>query len=242
MIQQTVDALRRWFNREPQQPPTVHDMDVDRRLSIRCLTDVETTCKTADGPDGEQYNCRVRDLSRGGVSLLLRAPVDSGTLLGVDFPGVEGQPPYTVLATVMHVTALPNGEIAAGCAFACELSEDDVQSFVSQRRPADAPPDKRGWVRFPCVTRATYRIVEEKPTEPEQARVQDISPSGIGMVMSRRVEVGTLVTLELPGVRDETVVTVLASVARTSAGAGDDWVVGCTFSRELTDQEMQTLV
>jgi hypothetical protein len=239
MIARTVAALRRWFSR-PAPTTTIHDVDVDRRLWVRCLTDVETTCRPADD-DNTRFSCRVRDISRGGVNLLLRAPLDSGTLLSIDFPEVEDKPAYTVLATILHVTSQPNGEHAAGCAFACELTEADVQGFITQRRPVDAP-DKRSFVRFPCATKASFRVVAEKEMPLERARVVDISPVGIGMVLGRPVDVGTLLNLEVPGAHGESPLKIIASVARADAAVAGDWSVGCTFFRELTDKELQTLV
>ncbi len=241
MLEQTMAVLRRWFSRSPgPDTDSAISIDVDRRLNVRCLTNVVTTAQPTEG-DAPALTVRVRDISRGGVNLLARERLDSGTLLGIHFPAVEGQAAYTVLATVLHVMQLPNGEWSAGCAFACELSDEDVQTFVAQRRPSGGP-DQRKAMRFPCVTRAYFREVKEAEAPPEQAHVMDISPSGIGMLVIRPLEVGTLLTLELPGVRDDSVVTVLASVARSGQATEGEWVAGCTFSRELTEREMKTLV
>lgn len=241
MLQQTMAALRRWFNRDAA-PEDVVAVDVDRRLNMRLLTNVVTTARPADVANGPAVPVRVRDISRGGINLLLADTIDSGSLLSIDFPAVEGMPPYTMLATVLHVSQLPNGEWAAGCAFACELGDGDVRSFVTQRRDT-VEPDQRKAARFPCVTRAFFRDVNEDDAPPEQARVMDVSPNGIGMLVTRPLTVGTLLSLELPGVRDDSMVTILASVARSGpANGGGEWVAGCTFSRELTDREMRTLV
>jgi hypothetical protein len=239
MIARTVAALRRWFSRQVPTT-TIHDVDVDRRLWVRCLTDVETSCRPA-GDDNARFSCRVRNISRGGINLLLKAPLDSGTLLSIDFPAVADRPAYTVLGTVLHVTEQPSGEFAAGCTFACELNEADVRAFVTQRRPADAP-DKRSFVRFRCTTKASFRVVADKEMPLERARVVDISPVGIGMVLGRPVEVGTLLNLEVPGAHGEPPVKLLVSVARADAAVAGDWAVGCTFNRELTDKELQMLV
>jgi c-di-GMP-binding flagellar brake protein YcgR len=235
MLQQTVAALRRWFSRDTALEAYT-DMDVDRRLDVRRLTDRETTYRPADGGDSPPLTARVRNISRGGVRLLLRQAVDSGTLLSIDFPAVEDRPAYTMLATVLHVTAHGEGEWAAGCAFACQLSEADVQAFVTQRPPPEHP-DLRAHPRIPYPTTTDYRIVSEIEQDGEQARILDISPSGIGLVLTRPLEVGTLLTLKLSGV-----LNILASVARADAETNGEWKVGCTFNRELSDRELQTLI
>jgi hypothetical protein len=243
MLEQTMAVLRRWFS-STSGPDTdsAISIDVDRRLNVRCLTNVVTTARPTEEADAKPFPVRVRDISRGGVNLLLREKVDSGTLLSLNFPEVDGQAAYSVLATVLHVSQLPNGEWAAGCAFACELSEDDVKTFVAQRRTPTT--DQRKVARFHCVTKAYFHEVREPETvtPPEQGHVVDISPHGIGMLVIRPLEVGTLLSLELPGVRDDSVVSILASVARSGVATEGEWVAGCTFQRELTEKEMKTLV
>jgi hypothetical protein len=240
MLHQAMDALRRWFSRPPA-PGCAVAVDVDRRLYVRRLASMQATCRPADDIDHSSFIARVRDISRSGVGLLLPGPIDSGTLLSIDFPAIEGRAPYTVLATVLHVASVPNGEWAAGCVFACELSEDDVQSFVSQHRPAGAP-EQRQRLRFPCVARAFFREVGETEAPSEPVRVLDLSPCGIGMLATRPLSVGTLLSLELSGVRDDSMLTILATVARTELAAESEWMIGCTFSRELTDPELRTLL
>jgi hypothetical protein len=235
MLQQTVIALRRWFSRDTAMEDYT-DVDVDRRLDIRRLTDVETTCRPADGTDVPRFPTRVRNISRGGIRLLLRQPLDSGTLLSIDFPAIEDRPAYTMLATVLHVTQHTDHEWVAGCAFACELSDADIQAFVTQRRPPDQA-DLRAHLRIPYITSTDFRVVSEIEREGDQARILDISPIGIGLVIGRPLDVGTLLSLKLSGV-----LNILASVARADAGKDGEWRVGCTFSRELTDRELHTLL
>src|SRR5262249_29784442 len=160
--------------------------------------DVATTCRPAEAGNAASIPTRVRNISRGGVRLLVQHPLDSGTLLSIDFPAIEDCPAYTMLATVLHVTQLGDSEWAAGCAFACELSPDDVHTFVTQRRPGQ--PDLRAHPRLPYVTTTEYRVVSETELGPEQARILDISPIGIGLVLPRALEVGTLLSLKLAGV------------------------------------------
>src|SRR5215469_16039595 len=84
---------RQWGDRSP---------DEDRRVWVRFPSGLETTLQPARGPDGPRLGARVRDVSRGGILLVVDRPFEAGELLSVELPAAEGQPPSTVLACVVR--------------------------------------------------------------------------------------------------------------------------------------------
>ena len=63
--------------------------------------DLQVTYHDAAPSGGPPRIARVRNISAGGVNLLVDQPCQPGDLLSIELPGAEGQPPYVALACVM---------------------------------------------------------------------------------------------------------------------------------------------
>jgi hypothetical protein len=233
-------SLGRWFGRRPSTGSAA-EHEPEHRVWVRYPCDLETTVQTAsNGQEGKRLASRVKDISRGGISLRVPEHHAVGALLSVELPGAGGGVASTVLAYVVRVTPQPEGGWVLGCTFAIELNDADLQPFGATRRKP-AGPDKRMWVRFSCDVRASYRLVRDAESPPLPARVLDMSPSGVGLLTNRPVDVGRLLSLELRGAHGHSTLTMLASVVRLTTRPGEEWVLGCNFIRELTDAEMKAL-
>ncbi len=212
----------------------------ERRLWGRFPCDVETTCRAASGPaaGSAAMPARVRNISRGGIALVLGRAFEPGTLLSVSLPG---EPATEVLACVVRCEPRPGQAWDAGCTFATELSDQDLQLFGARREKA-AASDQRGWVRFTCQARANYQVVRSpEPSGSRPADVLNISAGGIALEVSEELHVGDLLSLELSR-QDEVVLTTLASVVRTAAVPDGGRLVGCNFIRELAEEQVRTLL
>jgi hypothetical protein len=74
------------------------------------------------------------------------------------------------------------------------------------------------------------------------ARVRDISLGGINLAVDRPLDPGALLSIELPGATEHAPSAVLACVVHViQAGAGE-WHAGCTFSRELSEPDLEVFV
>ncbi len=202
-----------------------------RRVAVRYACDVETLYQPANQLDSPLLSARVQDISRGGIKLLVNQPLETGTLLSVELPGV------LVLACVAHVTAWPDGEWALGCIFSSELQDEDLQLFGAQ--PA---PDRRLQARFAYQGPISYQVLDKHDPESHSAEVTDISATGVGLVVTHPVNIGALLSLELRGGGEPELLTILACVVRVSAHEPGCWMLGCNFIRELNDSELQTLL
>lgn len=174
----------------------------------------------------------VKDVSLGGIILELGRKFDSGTLLRVEVAGSAESPALDLLVRVIHVTDRANGNWNLSCCFARELSEEDLQAFGAQRvRPEEN--DGRAWVRFPCEGETVFHSVLAAKHEKWKAKILNISAGGVGLLVTRQFEVGTLLRLELLGGGGRPVNSVLARVAHATERPDGGWLLGCTFVSQL---------
>jgi hypothetical protein len=234
-------ALRSWgrFVGWPSKPaPAVLE---ERRVWLRYPCNLQTTVQPANVPETVRLSGRVLDISRGGIKLRVNQPFEPGALLSVDLPGENGTSSSTVLAYVVRVAAQPGSEWSVGCTFATELGDEDLQLFGAKRQKAPEP-DQRTWVRFSCNARASFQVMRGHEPQALPAKVLNLSPTGICLLAGLAVDVGSLLSVELHGARGQAALTIMASVVRVTAQAGNEWGLGCNFIRELNDHELQGLV
>jgi hypothetical protein len=209
----------------------------ERRLWGRIACDVETTIQAASGEQGPSLPARVRNVSRGGINLSAGRKFEPGALLSVALPVGGGT---EVLACVVRCDPLGAELNELGCTFAAQLSDEDMHS-LGARKEKPAAPDQRGWVRYECQAVAAYQVVRAPDRAEAAATVLNVSASGIALQVEEALRVGELLTLELR--RDGAVVlATLASVVRTATAPDGARVVGCNFIRELSDEQVLTLL
>jgi hypothetical protein len=72
--------------------------------------------------------------------------------------------------------------------------------------------------------------------------IDNVSTSGIGLLLGRRFEKGTGLAIELPGSADNGSYVVLAKVVNVSRQSNSFWMLGCKFVSELSDDEVGRLL
>jgi hypothetical protein len=98
--------------------------------------DLESSCQpiAARGDKEMNWPANVRDISASGLGLVLRRRFEPGAGLAIDVHGTDSIPPFTLLARVVHATALPDGRWVLGCAFVSELSDDELRALLQLAR------------------------------------------------------------------------------------------------------------
>lgn len=82
-------------------------------------------------PENEEFwPLVVRDLSVGGVGVLLARRFEIGTELSIEFAAGPDAPPRRLTARVVRVVPERNGHWVHGCAFPQRLSEDELASLL----------------------------------------------------------------------------------------------------------------
>jgi hypothetical protein len=211
----------------------------DRRVWVRYPCNLETTCQSTHPTIPLRLSARVKDISRGGISLFMNCRFEPGAMLSIDLPSATGQT-STVLAYVVRSRSNRDGEWAVGCTFAIELSTEDLEHLGAPRINGPTP-DQRSWDRFPCEAQATCRLVQHEAAAPQTAEVLNIAPDGIGLRLCSPVPIGALLSLDLYNHRGEAAFTIMASAVHLT-NRGHDWILGCNFLRELSEQELRALV
>jgi hypothetical protein len=87
----------------------------------------------------------VRDLSTGGVNLMMDRSLEKGTALAVELEGERGRPGRYLLAHVAYVIEDLEGRWLAGCAFDRSLSEEEVRALLLGCASATASLDFPLW-------------------------------------------------------------------------------------------------
>lgn len=109
------------------------------------------------------------------------------------------------------------------------------------RQPAR--DERRAWVR--CTsdheTFCQPRTVRGEDELWWQGRVHNLSAGGIGLVLSRRFEPGTVLTIEVQGTPARPSLQLLARVIHATVRPGSGWLIGCAFAQELGDDELRSL-
>jgi len=104
--------------------------------------------------------------------------------------------------------------------------------------------ERRACVRYLCQLDGSCQPVGQPATgETWVGKLRDISSTGVKILVNRRFEIGTLLVLELPRPGWDTSRMLLCRVVRVAKEPIDqDWEVGCTLARELSDDEVQSFL
>ena len=110
--------------------------------------------------------------------------------------------------------------------------------------PVDVPADiaeRRAAVRYPSVCATACHPVPEGDALCT-ARVVDISTNGVGLLVDRYVEAETLLAVELQCEETAATYTLLVEVRRATQRAPGEWLLGCSFARDLSEAELRALL
>jgi c-di-GMP-binding flagellar brake protein YcgR len=228
-----------FWRRLTGKPGSEKGREAEKRVWVRYPANLDATYQLAGNV--ERFSARVRDISRGGINLLVRRPLQAGELLSIELPAGADEPVQTVLACIVRVDDHEPGTWTLGCVFARELEDGDMETFGA-RRQKNIPSDQRAWMRFPCNIHASYMLVGDIDAEPFSAQVLNISPSGIGLIVDREIETGTLLSLELQSPDRSSSLSIVSCVVHAGKRGANEWALGCNFIRELSDQDLQCLV
>jgi hypothetical protein len=223
-------------NEEVEPPP-----GTERRLFGRHDCSMPAVCETTNLPETVTLEGQVRNLSREGIGLLLKHQVEIGAVLKVELQAADRSSATIILACVVYTHKEQDGGWMHGCAFVTELSEAEMTQFGAQRVRPDTP-EQRSWVRFPCDLEASYRLVRVSERDMSHAKVVDISASGVGLLVQRPIDAGSLLSIVLVAPKGKSSLKMLGCVVRVTEKPNDELLLGCNFIRELNDRELVALL
>lgn len=103
------------------------------------------------------------------------------------------------------------------------------------------PNDRRTTDRFPVNADTACTFISPVVENFGPVKIQNISREGIGLLVSRKVEVGSSLALTLANVSRQFTRTVLIRVAHATQQHGA-YLIGGTFNTPLTYEELTKLV
>jgi hypothetical protein len=119
------------------------------------------------------------------------------------------------------------------------VSERPIQP---KRAPQATGAERRAWVRYPCERESVCQpYTQEKDELWWPAQIRDISAGGVGLLMTRRFEPGTILSIELATGIESPARQLLVRVKHASTRNGQGWVVGCEFFAPLSDDDLSAL-
>jgi serine/threonine-protein kinase len=104
------------------------------------------------------------------------------------------------------------------------------------------PPDgleRRATVRHPSRMVTPFRKPGDVTGHTWTAKLNDISQTGVGLVVNRRFETGTLLTIQLVNSDVDVERTMTVRVMNVRDRGDGTWMLGCSFSGQLSDDELQ---
>ncbi|MGE3805599.1 MAG: serine/threonine protein kinase [Gemmataceae bacterium] len=242
------EALEPWCQSRARAPETILSLELpgngtatarERRTSFRHRCQVDANCTPVNVDIGVDWPASILDISRGGIGLLLERRFEMGTLLDVELFTTTPHESRTLVVRVVNLRRQKEGHWIVGCAFARELTDQELWAFRAERVRAPSP-DLRAWLRIPCSfeEKSTAVLALEKlPT-----RIINISPGGVALLVDRLIDAGTLLRLELQGAPEFPPLMVLSYVIHVTSQSGGQWALGCAFATELNDDELRGLV
>jgi serine/threonine protein kinase len=118
----------------------------------------------------------------------------------------------------------------------------------SEKAPAEGKPAKRSGKEHRKAER--YKSGQEGRCLPlagheeDQwtASLNDVSLTGVSLIVGRRFELGSLLTLWLPPLGDLVSGKLIVRVVRRESRPGRKWLLGCEFTHKISEEELQLLL
>jgi hypothetical protein len=108
--------------------------------------------------------------------------------------------------------------------------------MADKRKPAR--PDRRSAERHPCAL-DTSCLPAADGDNAWDARVIDISATGVGLLLGRRFEPGTLLSFRLEGRTEGQSFNAVARVVHATRQADGGWLLGCALLDPLDEPQLR---
>jgi len=104
---------------------------IERRASTRYPCNLATSCRLIATVPGEAVPARVRNISVGGLSLVLGHALDAGTLLSIELRSMTRNIVRTLQVRVIYSIEHPSGDWILGTHFLQPLTDEELKGFLA---------------------------------------------------------------------------------------------------------------
>jgi PilZ domain len=242
MFQRTKTIWRQLVGQAPGADTLVVDgSPEERRAWVRFRANFATALKPAGAPDSSRLPAQIRNISLCGINLRVSRGFQPGEMVSIELPGANGKACCDILACVVHCEESLETEWLLGCTFSRPLSAADLDAVRDNPERGDLE-DQRECERFEANVNATIQLAAAEELSGFPARVLNISVSGVGLLVDRAIENGTLLNVELNTKAGTVEHTMLACVVYVNRKSETEWALGCNFIRSLDEHDLKELV
>jgi hypothetical protein len=113
--------------------------------------------------------------------------------------------------------------------------------------PSGLPADRRAWIRHPLSLGTTCTVDTavhggDEGQESWPLIVQDVSAGGVGLLLARRFESGTVLSIDFAPTPDAPPRSFAVRVVRVRSDGQGHWAHGCAFPAPLAEHELAMLL
>jgi hypothetical protein len=118
------DEQLQMFGAARERPPAT-----DPRAWSRFACDARAVYHRVNRDNPQPRTAQLLNIAAAGMALLVDEPIEIGELLSTELQDANGQPVVTILASVVRVQSVSEGQIL-GCNFIRELGEKDLKALL----------------------------------------------------------------------------------------------------------------
>jgi hypothetical protein len=105
-----------------------------------------------------------------------------------------------------------------------------------------AQVERRAWVRYPCELDSACQPLAGSRGNQWPGKIRNLSRGGVAVTLSRRFEIGTLLAIDVQGQAEAILGTVLARVVRVAPQDDGGWLLGCTLTKPVSEEDLKALL
>jgi hypothetical protein len=103
--------------------------------------------------------------------------------------------------------------------------------------------ERRAWVRYPCELDSACQPLAGTRGVEWPGKIRNLSRGGLALSLTRRFEVGTVLSIDVQGPGGEgDMGTVLARVCHISTQPDGSWLLGCSFTKLLSEEDLKAFL
>lgn len=118
---------RSWFTRNKTKQPA----GAERREAVRYGISLETSCRLLAMVQGEPHPVRVRNISAGGISLVLPHEVPTDTILEIELLNRPEMFLCKLQVRITYRVEHPTGDWILGGAFTRKLTDEELRLLLA---------------------------------------------------------------------------------------------------------------
>jgi hypothetical protein len=206
-----------------------------------CAKNAPVTITACAGTHRHRFLATADAITHRGIRLLVKRALRPGEHLNVELPAENGLPADTVVVCIVGVTPSQRGEWILDCAFSRDLSDQQLEKAGIKRHRGHAHPcPPRNARPLFCDLKVAYQQLHD--SQIFSGEIVDIALGGIDLLVPQFVEAGSVLSLELVPACGFPRHTMLACVVHRTTQEPGRFLLGCTFIRELREEEWRALV